>query len=430
MESEKYHIIRGKMINPIDFDHCDFFPDGALVFNENGIIEFVGEYQKIPNRYLKFIYDDYREKIILPGLIDCHTHIPQYDAIGLASEELLEWLEKYIFPLESKFKEKSYYSKIIDKFFNEALSYGTTTICAFSSSHFESTDYAFRLAEKYGIRAFIGKTMMDIGNAEDLLFSVDLNIEDALKLIEKWNNKSDGLLHYILSPRYAGSCSMELMKKTSEIAKKYNVLVQTHFAENINELKYVKQLYPIFDSYLEIYQDAGFLDCNTLFAHCIYFNDIELEKLAKSGCSIIHCPTSNIFLQSGFMPYFKFYDKNIKVGLGTDVAGGYSLSILNEAKSSIEVSIIVKILEKDRRILSPVNAIYLATLGGAKALGIDSFTGNLKKDKSADFIILKPKFEMNDGIPIEQILSKIIYLNSTEKVFATYIKGRKVWEKE
>lgn len=429
MKNHRIKIIRGRIFNPLSFSNVKYYSDGALIYDDTGYIIFIGDYKDIPAEFKQNEMRHYPNSFILPGFIDCHTHIPQFDAIGLASDELLPWLEKYIFPLESKFSEKNYYISITDKFFDEVKSYGTTTLCAFSSSHYEATDYAFKSAQKSGIRAYIGKTMMDIGIPQELVANTDKNIDETIKLIEKWHGKSNGLLNYILSPRYAGSCSFDLMQKTSEIAKKYNLAIQTHLAENRNELKFIKQLFPKFNSYLQIYKEGGFLECNTLFAHCIYLDEHEIEQLTTSNCNIIHCPTSNIFLQSGFMPFFKYHSRNINICLGTDIAGGYSISILNEAKSSIETTKIIKIQSDEKRILTPINALYLSTLAGAKTLKIENITGNFQSGKYADFVIITPNYEINYDLSQEQILSKIIYCCSTQKVDATFVRGVKVWEK-
>ncbi len=427
MTKQRITIIRASIINPINFSEFKYYPDGVLIFDNEGYIIYIGEYKDIPFEYREQQVNHYPKSFILPGFIDCHTHIPQYDAMGLASDELLSWLDKYIFPLESKFAEQNYYTKIIDKFFDEAKSYGTTTICAFSSSHLKATDYAFESAKNSGIRAYIGKTMMDIGNQKKIISNTKQNIEDTIELIEKWHNKSYGLLNYILSPRYAGSCSLELMKHTNDLALKYKLPIQTHIAENKTELEFIRQLFPRYDNYLHIYKEAGFLDSHTLFAHCIYLDDNEIEELSTSNCSIVHCPTSNIFLQSGFMQFFRLYSRNINICLGTDIAGGFSLSMLNETRSCIENSKILKIQGSQNQILSSANAIYLSTLGGAKALNIDNITGNFDFGKSADFIIISPDFEINDNP--EQIISKIIYLCSSQKVDLTVVRGIKVWEK-
>jgi guanine deaminase len=415
----------GNIITTRTSGDFDLLLNSALC-ERNGRIVFIGNKEEAKAKYINDTIYDHNGSIMLPGLIDLHTHLPQYRAIGLGKGTLLEWLEGYIFPEEEKFKDKKYTKALAKKFFRELLEHGTTTAVIFGPAQRDATDIAFQEAEKAGIRLFMGKTMMDIGITK-LTSSTNQNISDSLSLAEKWHRKNDGLLNYIILPRYAGSCSYELMRNAADIAKANGLMIQTHIAENKEEIKYIANLYPEFDSYLNIYEKAGIIGENAQFVHCIYLSDREIEILNQSGSSIIHCPVSNRYLQSGIMPLNDHLQKGIPVGLGTDIAGGYSFSVLNEAREAIESTKSYNIAHNARN--SPITAeksLKMATIEAAKILGISMETGSLEVGKSADMLVLDVQNIIDDLSKenTSSIISKIIYRFQDTQIKKVYVRGK------
>ncbi len=423
--------IKAKILNPK--------PDGTISFIRNGVIRFDTKSGKIHSiEQAKSQFEDgndnrHKKYFLLPGLIDLHSHIPQLPGIAKNANELIPWLKNHIFPLETKFSDYSYAQHIAQLFFTEALHFGTTCIVAYSSVHKDATDISFEVAKTIGIRAFIGKAMMDRDmNKYPLpLPNWKENIKDSLEIAKKWHGTDNGRLNFILSPRFAGSCSMKLLEKTAEVSKAENLFIQTHLSENRSEINYIKSLFPNCSTNTHIFKKSKLLSDRTLLAHCLYLSQVELHIIEEANSKIVHCPTSNIFLQSGFLPIRRYQSHNIEIGLGTDVAGGYSLSMFNEMKNAIETSKIVNVdtTNLKKPILAASEAFWISTLGNARILKIDNEIGSLEVGKDADFILIKPnkKFQFYYRTDdIEAILLNLLYLPHTYSIEKVFIRGKEI----
>lgn len=420
--------ISGRIITPKENGDVELIENGSIEYDETTgkILEVVDEGSSHKKN------DDV---LIIPGLVDLHSHIPQLPGVAKNADELLPWLKNHIFPLELKFTNLDYAAKICRFFFQEAIRFGTTTIVAYASVHKEATDVAFEIAKEIGIRAFIGKVMMDrdMKRYPEELPLMSRNIKDSLDLAKKWHNSNGGLLQYIFSPRFAASCTMKLLEKTAAVAKDGNFFIQTHLAENQSEVKYIKSLFERerhrVPTNTHIFKKSNILGERTLLAHCLYLSTPELQIIKDSGSKIVHCPTSNIFLQSGFMPLRRYETYEIPIGLGTDVAGGYSLSMFNCMRDAIETSKIVNLINDNRPypFLKPKEAFWKATLGGAKILKLDDKVGSIEKGKDADLVVIKtePSFQFYNNLDdVDSILQNLIYLPHTYKIIKVLIAGK------
>ena len=316
-------------------------------------------------------------KTIVPGFVDAHVHMPQYAIMGKGSGELLAWLANYTFPEEARFSDSEYAARIAGMFFDEMIANGTTTAVVYSSIHEHATDLAFRAAQFRGIRAFIGKVMMDRQSPAELQESTEESIAASLRLFDKWDGADNGRLRYIFSPRFAGSCSMELMTRVGKIAKERNAFVQSHLSEHTEEVAMVRKLFPEASSYAGIYKSVGLLSERTLMGHCIHLSAEEIKLLAETGTNAVFCPWSNRTLRSGTMPYRKLNRAGVHIAMGTDIAGGPTLSMVRQMEQAQETAGV-----------SADEALYLATLAGATALGIADEIGSLDPGKDADFVVL------------------------------------------
>ena len=421
-------ILKGNIINPVNESKTEILKDRYLIIEKGKIKLITGNKKEALAQISNKKIIDHKNDLILPGFVDVHTHIPQYPAIGQGKGDLLDWLEEYIFPLEQKFSDRIYAEYLSEKFFRSCLSFGTTTVSAYSSVHYDATDAAFESASKTGIRAFIGNSMMDVMNNRELFLNVEDNLNIAEKLTEKWH-RSSSILNYIVTPRYAGSCSFELLKAASEYANKNDLLIQTHLAENLNEINYIKKQFPDFDDYTEVYFKSGLLGDNAILAHCIHLSEKEINILRETNSKIAHCPTSNAFLSSGIMPFRKYHNDGLTIGLGSDVSAGYTLDLKNEAKNAIEFSKLYKTMsDKTKNEMRPEEAFYLMTLGGAKTLNIEDITGSIHEGKQADISIFENNFEngsIEDFENIEEIFGKLIY-SGGKRAMKTYVKGKLV----
>ncbi len=415
--------IYGKIFNPIEIDKTDYFENGLLIFNDYGRIVYCGDAKSCNINEENFLTVDLKGSIILPGFVDAHTHLPQYPVAGIGTGQLLDWLENYIFPIEKKFNNNEFAFSQSEKFFDDILLAGTTTASIYTSLHDSAAEIAFDVAKIKKIRAYIGPVLMDLPNNNDYYESDIANLHKIMNLVNLKHNEHSKL-QFVLTPRYAGSCSLNLMHQCSVIANEYNLNIQTHLAENLSELSYINTLYPQFNNYTEVYEKSGLITEKTILAHCIFNNSDEIEIIKKSGASICHCPTSNRFLSSGVMPLMSYLKKGLNVCLGTDVAGGYSCSMINEMKEAIETTKTYNIINNTSKVLKPESALYMATLAGAKALKNNDI-GNFEIRKFADFVVIKPDFDYND-LNSTEILSKLIYSNSLYTVNQVYIEGERI----
>ncbi len=401
-------VFRASIINPTNFESAEYIADAGIAIDEGIILQY-GEFNFLKKIYPNADIIDYTDYIITPGFIDLHTHIPQFPAIGLGKGNLLPWLNQNIFPLEKKFENYDYALSLSDFFFQKAISCGTTTIVAYSSLHKTGTRAAIDAAYHSGINLYIGKVMMDLGN-DFYKHTTEQNVEDTLELIDYVNSRNSKNINYVVTPRYAGSCSFELLTAAAEIASQHNLLIQTHLAENTSELDYVASLHPNCSSYTDIYFKSGIMECQPLLAHCIYLDEESLDIISSTSSPIVHCPSSNRYLMSGKMQFMKYHNLGLEVGLGTDVAGGYSLSMINEMREAIENSGDLIQDNNSGQILSAHNAFYAATLGAASILNRNDI-GKIEAKKNADLVVHKVFRKTNS----ESDLLQIIYGNSAVK---------------
>ncbi len=427
-------IIKGKLLTAISPEIILFLDPGYLVISEEGVIEDVRNDNPKGSEFGQEYYD-YSDKLICPGFIDIHNHLPQFTLSGLYRGNLLEWLSDIVFPAEGRFSSPEVAESFAERFFQELLSRGTTTTSSYVTSHKDATDIAFQHADKSGIRAFLGNVLMDQNAPEYLIKDAPVLLRDSEELIEKWDGYDDGRLRYVFTPRFAPSCSFDLLMGIGKIANKHGVHIQSHLAESKEEIATVMDIFSDFDNYTDVYYKAGLLTEKTIAAHCIYLDDGEIELLKKTGTKISHCPSSNRFLQSGIMPYRKLEKTRIPIGLGTDVGAGYSLSMFSEMREAIESSKTIHFLDSSNNYkpLRSIEAFYLATLGGAKALSLEDEIGSLEKGKSADFSVidiaqlnvLNENFFTNP----EDLVSKLIYSNGENYIEKVFVKGKLVYKK-
>jgi len=368
-------IFKACVINPITADRVDRYDPGYLVVTGGSIERLSPDDPRPALPFAEFI--DLGKQTIVPGFVDTHIHFPQFRIMGVGSGELLTWLNTYTYPEEARFANPEYAAEIAQEFFDALASHGTTTAAIYSSIHEEATDLAFSAAQTKGIRAFIGKVMMDRNSPEALLEDTEESIARSLRLFEKWDGAENGRLRYVFTPRFAGSCSMDLMKRVGKIANDRRAFVQSHLSENTDEVKWVRRLFPQNPSYTAVYDFAGMLTKRCIIAHCIHLTSDEIATLSRSQVNVAFCPHSNRILGSGTMPYRRLRDAGLNISLGTDVAGGPSLAMFEQMEEAMASANI-----------SWSEALYLATLGGAKALGLADEIGNFESGKDADFLVV------------------------------------------
>ena len=409
-------------------DQVRYVEDGLLL-SENGIIQWFGPWDEgqrlIPEQVQVQHYPD---QLIVPGFIDTHIHFPQTEMIGAYGEQLLEWLNTYTFPTEMQFSDPAYAQKIAAFFVQELLKNGTTTALVFCTVHPQSVDALFAAAEQHQMRLIAGKVMMDRHAPDALCDTADGAYRDSKALIEKWHGKGRNL--YAITPRFAPTSTPEQLARAGELKTEYpDVYVHTHLSENKNEIAWVKELYPEQNGYLDVYRHYGLTGSRSVFAHCVHLEEQEWDCMHQTGSAIAFCPTSNLFLGSGLFPLKKTWDKQVKVGLGTDIGAGTSFNQLQTIQEAYKVQ------QLQGSKLSAFEALYHATLGGAKALDLADKLGNFNIGKEADFAVLDlqptalQQLRQSRAKGLEDSVFALMMMGDDRNIHATYIYGQRAYLK-
>lgn len=400
----------------------EYFEDGLLVV-ENGRISRVGHAgDLLPTLPADIEVVHYQDKLITPGFIDTHIHFPQTGMIGSYGEQLLDWLNTYTFPCEKQFADKAHADKVARIFIEELLRNGTTTALVFGSVHPESVNAFFEEAERLDLRMIAGKVMMDRNAPDYLTDTAESGYAESKALIERWHGK--GRLHYAVTPRFAPTSTPEQLQLAGQLLGEYDGLyMHTHLSENLKEIDWVKSLFPERSGYLDVYDHFKLLGERSVFAHGVHLCDAECQRLAETGSAVAFCPTSNLFLGSGLFNLPQAEQFKVKVGLGTDVGAGTSFSLLNTLNEAY------KVMQLQGARLHPFKSLYLATLGGARALSLDDRIGSLKAGNDADFVVLDYKatplldYRLQQSNSIEETLFVLTTLGDDRAISQTFAAG-------
>lgn len=428
MPTEAY---RGRILHFIDDPAVsgersyEYYEDGLLLV-QDGYIRCLGDAEKLlPDVDSHIKVEHLPNHLLIPGFIDTHTHYPQAEMIGAYGEQLLGWLNQYTFPTEMKFADAHYAQTTAAVFLDELLRNGTTTAMVFGTVHPESVHAFFIESERRGLRMIAGKVCMDRNAPESLCDDANAAYRESRALIERWHGVAR--LQYAVTPRFAPTCSEQQLQRLGQLLTEYEGLyLHTHLAENVSEVDWVKALYPNARSYLGVYEQAKLLSRRSVFAHGVHLDDHDCEQLSRNGCAIAHCPTSNLFLGSGLFDLPKLERFKVNVGLGTDIGAGTSFSMLRTMDEAYKVQ------QLRGAKLDPFKALYLATLGGARALDLEGTIGNFVAGNEADFIALDLHATplLRYRMPFCQSLKDVLFVLNTlgdDRVIArTYSLGKRV----
>lgn len=361
----------------------EYYPDGALLVEDGLVVELGDAETLLTGLSEDFAHIDHRGKFIVPGFVDCHVHFSQIDIIASYGAQLMDWLDRYAFPAEQKFADLAYANEIAEYFTDELLRNGTTTALVFPTVHAHSVDAIFSAAARRNMRLISGKVLMDRACPQALRDDAESGYADSKRLIEKWHGNER--LGYAITPRFAITSSESQLSAAGKLAAEFpDVHIHTHLAENHDEIALIAGLFPSARSYFDVYEKFGLVRERSVFAHCLHLDDADRGQLAKHGAAMAFCPTSNLFLGSGLFDLRAAKEKDVRVGIGTDVGGGTSLNMLRTLSEAY------KVLQLGAQSLSGFRALYLATLGGAEALYLDDRIGSFKAGREADFVVLDP----------------------------------------
>lgn len=410
-------------------------PDEVMVYEPDGIVAFGGgkithfgpaeviEKQLPPDIEITNYGPD---SLISAGFLDSHVHFPQTPMIGAFGEQLLDWLNTYTFPMERRYADKTFASAVAKMFLNECLKNGITTSCVYCTVYPQSVDALFEEADRLGMRIAGGKVMMDRNAPDYLLDTAQTSYEESKALIEKWHGHNR--IMYAITPRFAPTSSPEQLAVAGALWDEYpDCYMQTHIAENLEEIEWVKSLFPERKGYLDVYDHYGLCRPRAVFGHGIHLTEDELCTMHQTGSAIAHCPTSNFFLGSGFFNarLAMQEERPVRVGIGTDLGAGTSFSMLTTLNEAYKAA------QLNDYALTAAQAYYMATRGTAQAMYIDDKVGSIALGMEADIVVLDMKstpiidYRMQFVKDIHEALFVQMTLGDDRAIQATYIAGIK-----
>lgn len=416
--------------DPAFDEHATQWHSDGLLLVAAGKIVAAGDYATLaPSLPAGCTVTDYRGKIITPGFIDTHVHYPQTDIIASPAPGLLPWLNTYTFPAERRFEDPAHGTEVADFFLSELLRNGTTTAAVYCTVHPQSVDAFFERSHARNLRMVAGKCLMDRNAPDFLCDTAERGIRESAELIQRWHGK--GRQHYAITVRFAPTSTPAQLQLAGELAAQYpDTYIQTHVAENTDEVEWVKHLFPDSRSYLDVYDQYGLMRERALYAHCIWLDDADRSRMAATGSVATVCPTSNLFLGSGLFDFSSADKLRMPFSLATDVGGGTSFSMLQTMNE------LYKVGRMGGTHLAAQRLFYLATLGGARALQLEGSIGNFSIGADADFIVLDPKAtpllarRSATTDSLEEQLFALAILADDRAIAATYSAGICVHRRE
>jgi len=402
--------------------------DGVLLI-EDGRIAGMGEARELlPALPAGTPVEHWPGCLILPGLIDIHIHLPQTQVIASFGAQLLDWLQTYTFVEEQRFADPAHCARIARFFLDELARNGTTTAVVYGSVHPQSVEALFTESARRNLCTIAGKVMMDRGAPPGLLDTAERGYAESKALIARWHGK--GRQRYAISPRFAVTSSAAQLEAAGALAREHpDCYVQTHLAENHEEIATVRRLFPAAASYTDVYDRCGLLGPRSIFGHCLHLGEAERRRLSESGSVAAFCPTSNLFLGSGLFDLAGLRDPAcpVRVGIATDIGGGTSYSMLRTAAEGY------KVLQLRGQSWPALDAFYALTLGNARALGLESEIGTLAVGSAADVVVLEPRatpamaHRMERGADdLAATLFVLLMMADERAVRASYVMGERV----
>lgn len=360
-------------------------PDAAQPLTHGGVlldrgrILAVGDGAALRARHPQARLHDHGARLISAGFVDAHVHYPQTAIIASWGKRLIDWLNSYTFPEELRFADRAYADTVAARYLDLVLAHGTTTVCTYATVHPASVDAIFTAARARGMRLYAGKTCMDRNAPPGLCDTAQSAYDESKRLLERWHGVDR--LSYVITPRFAPTSTPEQLAALGALWREHpDCLMQTHLCEQLDEIAWVRDLFPQSRDYLDIYEAQGLLGKGAVFGHAIHLTDREKARLAEAGASLVHCPTSNTFIGSGL--FDMSLARALRVGLATDTGGGSSFSMLRTMAAAYEVA------QLRGRSLHPSQLWWLATQGSARALHAEDRIGNIAPGMEADLVVI------------------------------------------
>ncbi len=421
-------LLRGRTLSfhaepagPDDTGAYSYCEDGAIL-TQNGTILASGDYESVLRRADNPRVVDHRPHLLMAGFIDTHIHFPQVQVIASWGAQLLDWLNTYTFPEETRFVDPGHCAQMAARFYEQLIGHGTTTAAAFCSVHPSSAEAFFAEAERRNMRMIGGKVMMDRNAPDGLQDTAQSGYDESKALIERWHGRGRAL--YAITPRFAITSTPEQLDMAGALVAEHgDCYVQTHLSENHGEIAFTAELYPEARDYLDVYQSRGLLGPRTLLGHSIHLKPREIAAMAETGSRPVFCPTSNLFLGSGLFDDAGLREQGLTNAIATDVGAGTSYSMLQTLNEGY------KILQLQDQKLHPLRAFHWITRGNAVALGLEDRIGTLDDGTEADIVVLNSNATESMALRMERAssLSEELFIlqmmGDDRAVEAVYVAG-------
>ena len=420
-----------------------FADDGAPLYESDGLLasapDAQGQERVVAAGSWQALQEQYTQqpgvevvhwpgKLIAPGFVDMHIHYPQTDVIGAPADGLLPWLENYTFPHESRFHDRDYADGVAEFFLDELLRNGVTTSLTFATSHPASVDAIMAASQKRGMRMIAGKVLQDRHSPDGVRDDTEQGLMDTEALIQRWHGVDR--LGYAITPRFAPTSSPEQLRGAGALAAKYSdVWIHSHVSENLDEIRWVRDLYPQARSYLDVYNGFGLMRERAVYAHCIWLDETDRALMHETKTAAAISPTSNLFLSSGYFDYLKADAAGFMYGLASDVGGGMSFSPFRTMQAAYVVA--REGHAKQGFSLKPGALWWQHTAGAAQALGLQGTVGNLQPGCEADFVLINPACtpllarKTQQAQSLDELLFAMIVLGDDRLIERTFVSQRK-----
>lgn len=413
----------GTLLQPLSAGECKVTPRCSVRVGDDGRIADIASDQAPP-----------RDAVgdaacwILPGFVDAHLHVAQWDRRGIDGVPLFKWQDKIGFPAEMRMSDPAAATAMAEQFASGVIARGTTCVVAFGTSLAAEVDATFTVFAKRGLRATYGMSLNDLRVPDAMAQSPDKALDQSRQLAAKWHGAQDGRLHYAFSPRSSVYCSEQLMRGAAALADMLKCPIQTHIAESRDEVSMSHQLFPDRVDEVDLFAELGLLGPRTILAHGLLLNHQQRREVAQAGTALVHCPIGNLFRGSGLMDIVAHRAAGIPIALGSSIAGGFDPFMPRVAVEALQTAKAIKGLSPMHRsepVPTPAEAWWTLTAGGAAAIGLGQQVGQIAPGYQADCLVVRPEKWIAD-LPPDQQISALLYTISPRQIEHVLIAGRRV----
>lgn len=415
--------LHGTLLQPRSLEQCDVLPHTTVRIGNDGRIASVGQEK---NRGADVVGGD--GCWLLPGFVDAHLHLSQWDRRGIDGVPAAEWRDKVVYPAELRLRDPAFAEALAEDFTAGLISRGTTTVVAYGSAFSAATDRAFQVFERRGLRAIFGRLLSDGHCPAELCSPADQQLDEARELAAKWHKAGDGRLQYAFSPRNLLTCSEKLLRGAAALADVVKGYLHTHAGESSGELQEIHARYPDSVDDIDLLSDLGLLTERTVLGHGVFINPYERHRVAEARTTLVHTPTADLFLENGLMDLVAFSKAGVRLALGSSLGAGPEAFMPRVAVQALQLARALRVTAVLARPYSAPSATFawwLLTTGGAEAVGLGEQIGRIQPHHAADCLVVRPEPWLA-ALPREQQVSALLHTLSPSQIEHVFVAGQRV----